>query len=196
MRTRVVALAAATATALSGCSMLSPGGDSSESQSQSSGSGEESESSGTVNADTEKSGAKAANIDTDNPPKAIASVTLDRLNHDTVEETKVELVELRKDTNVMLATFRLTGEGRGTEPTSAFALLGNNSFRPVFVDMENMEKYRNVNDLTSSDIGVEAPLGQPLYMFTAFPLPRAGVETMDLQIVSARAEIVDVPMPK
>src|SRR5690606_38498590 len=108
----------------------------------------------------------------------------------------VELVELRKDTNVILATFRLTGEGRGTEPVSAFDLLGNKSFRPVFVDMENMEKYRHVTDLTSSDLGVEAPLGQPVYMFTAFPLPREGVETMDLQIVSARAEIVDVPMPK
>ncbi|WEV77335.1 hypothetical protein O9K63_12135 [Janibacter cremeus] len=195
MRTRVVALAAATAAALSGCSMLDQASDSSDSNSQSTGSGDGAESSG-PEGDPEENGAKAANIDTENPPEAIASVTLDRLNHDTVEETKVELVELRKDTNVMLATFRLTGEGRGTESTSAFDLLGNNSFRPVFVDMENMEKYRNVTDLTSSDIGVEAPLGQPVYMFTAFPLPREGVETMDLQIVSARAEIVDVPMPK
>lgn len=195
MRTRVVALAAATAAALSGCSMLDQASDSSDSSSQSTGSGDGAESSG-PEGDPEENGAKAANIDTENPPEAIASVTLDRLNHDTVEETKVELVELRKDTNVMLATFRLTGEGRGTESTSAFDLLGNNSFRPVFVDMENMEKYRNVTDLTSSDIGVEAPLGQPVYMFTAFPLPREGVETMDLQIVSARAEIVDVPMPK
>lgn len=195
MRTRAVALAAATATALSGCSMLQQDADSS-SESQSSGSSEGSESSGTVNADTEKNGAKAANIDLENPPEAIASVTLDRLNHDTVEKTKVELVELRKDTNVMLATFRLTGEGRGTEDARAWDLLGDTSFDPVFVDMENMEKYHNVDDLTSSDTYTEAPLGQPLYMFTAFPLPREGVETMDLQIVSARPEIVDVPMPK
>ncbi|WP_338749309.1 hypothetical protein [Janibacter alittae] len=193
MRTRVVALAAATATVLSGCSMLEQ--DESASDSSQSQSAEGSESS-SDNADAEENGAKAANIDLDNPPEAIAEVTLDRLNHDTVEETTVELVELRRDDNVMLATFRLTGEGRGTQLTSAYDLLGDTGFDPVFVDMDNMEKYRNVDDLTSDSVLTKAPLGDPLYMFTAFPLPREGVEAMDLQILSARPEIVDVPMPQ
>lgn len=192
MRMRAIALAAAAATALSGCSMLPSGGDSSDS----SGSSGSEQSSGTVNSDTEENGAKAANIDLANPPEAIASVTLDRFNHDTVEKTTVELVELRRDTNVMLATFRMTGEGRGTEVTEAYDLLGGNGFYPVFVDMENMEKYKSIRDLTSDVTEVGAPLGQPVYVFTAFPLPREGVKTMDLQILSTRPEIVDVPMPQ
>ena len=152
--------------------------------------------SGSDGEDTDANGAKDAAIDPDDPPEAIAETSLKNLNAGDVDSTTVELVELRRDDNVMLATFRLTGKGRGTENQSAYDLLGENSFDPVFVDMENMEKYTKVDDLTSDAVFTEAPLGQPVYMFTAFPLPREGVDTMDLQVLSARPEIVDVPMPE
>lgn len=196
MRTRVVALAAATATALSGCSMLSSDSDSSGSSgssesSQSEGSGEGSE----VNADTQENGAIEAGFDPANPPEPIAKSTM-VTNQGDVETTTIELLELRRDENVMLATFRLTGEGRGTETLSASELLGLNGFEPVFIDMKNMEKYKAVDDLTSAIHAAQAPLGEPVYMFTAFPLPREGVETMDLRAAPSAPAIKDVPMPK
>jgi len=187
MKTHVTTLAVAVTVALSGCSML--GGDDEAGSSSS-------ESSGVVNGDTSKNGAKEAGIDLKNPPKAIGETTLRAIDSENVDTTTVELLELRRDDNVMLATFRLTGDGRGTEMASAYDLLGESSFEPVFVDMKNMEKYRNVDDLTSDSVYTEAPLGEPVYMFTAFPLPREGVDTMDLQVQSARPEIVDVPMPR
>ena len=104
MRTRVFALGAAAALALSGCSLV--GGDDDAGSSSST-------SSGVVNGDASTNGAKAAGIDLDNPPKPMAELRL-QINGDDVETTKVELLELRRKDNVMLATFRLTGDGRGT----------------------------------------------------------------------------------
>lgn len=186
MRTRAIALAAAAATALSGCSML--GGDDEDKESGSP------ESSGVVNGDANENGAKEAGLDTSKPPKPIAEATL-RRNSDVIESTKIELLELRRDDNVMLATYRLTGEGRGTEPQDAGDLLGTHTFEPVFIDMKNMEKYRNIDDMTSS-LDASAPLGDPVYVFTAHPLPRKGVTSMDLQVTSVLASIEDVPVPK
>ena len=194
IRISAIALSAAAAVALTGCSL----GGSDQASGDDSGNAAHSAQNAAAEGegvDAEESGAKDAGIDPDDPPEAIASTTL-QVNEGDVDSTKVELVELRRDENVMLATFRLTGQGRGTEDTSAFDLLGDHSFDPVFVDMKNMEKYTKVDDLTSNDIAVEAPLGKPVYLFTAFPLPRQGVDTMDPQVLSARPEIVDVPMPK
>lgn len=194
VRISAIALSAAAAVALTGCSLggtdQASGSDSGDAAHSAQHAAAQSD-----GVDAEESGAKDAGIDPDDPPEAIASTTL-HVNEGDVDSTKVELVELRRDENVMLATFRLTGQGRGTEDTTAFDLLGDHSFDPVFVDMKNMEKYTKVDDLTSNDIAVEAPLGKPVYLFTAFPLPRQGVDTMDLQVLSARPEIVDVPMPK
>lgn len=186
IRRRAIALGAATAVALSGCSMLGDGGgDGSDASSTS----------GVVNGDANTNGAKSAGIDLKNPPKPIAEAMIS-VSQDDIDETKVELLELRRDDNVMLATFRLTGEGRGTESKTAFKLLGWNSFAPVLIDMKNLEKYQHVGDLTSSDTQAEAPLGQPVYVFTAFPLPRDGVTEMDLRVTSESPAIEDIPMPK
>lgn len=187
MRTRAIALGAAAALALSGCSML--GGDDEGADASSS------QTSGVVTGNPDENGAKTAGIDLENPPAAIAEATV-KINNDSVDETKIDLLELRRDDNVMLATFRLTGQGRGTESKSAFKLLGWNSFQPVLIDMKNLEKYRHVEDLTSSGTEVTAPLGQPVYMFTAFPLPRDGVTAMDLRVTSESPSIEDIPMPQ
>lgn len=186
MRTRAIALGAAAALTLSGCSMLS--GDDGDTDGTS-------QTSGVVTGNPDENGAKAAGIDLDNPPAAIAEATV-TVDRDSIEETKIELLELRRDDNVMLATFRLTGEGRGTEKKSAFRLLGWSSFSPTFVDMKNLEKYRHVDDLTSDETEAEAPLGQPVYLFTAFPLPREGVTEMDLRVTSEAPAIEDIPMPQ
>jgi len=191
IRISAIALSAAAAVALTGCSL---GGTDQASGSDSAQSAQNAATGGDGE-DAEASGAKDAGIDPEDPPEAIASTTL-HVENDDVDSTKVELVELRRDENVMVATFRLTGQGRGTEETSAFELLGEHTFAPTFVDFTNMEKYTNVTDLTSNDITAEAPLGKPVYVFTAFPLPRQGVDTMDLQLISERPEIVDVPMPE
>jgi hypothetical protein len=190
IRRRAIALGAATAVALSGCSMLGGGDDGGSADSSSS-----SQTSGAVTGDADANGAKAAGIDLKNPPKAIAEQTI-RVDQDSVDETKVELLELRRDDNVMLATFRLTGTGRGTEDKTAFKLLGWTSFAPVLIDMKNLEKYKHVEDLTSDEITAAAPLGQPVYMFTAFPLPRDGVTEMDLRVTSESPAIEDIQMPK
>ena len=186
MRTRVFALGAAAALALSGCSLV--GGDDDAGSSSST-------SSGVVNGDASTNGAKAAGIALDNPPKPMAELRL-QINGDDVETTKVELLELRRKDNVMLATFRLTGDGRGTEPTSAFYLLGAGNFEPTFIDMKRLEKYEHVSELTSSVTEATAPLGEPVYVFTAFPLPREGVTEMDLHVTSAAPAIEAVPMPQ
>lgn len=187
MHTRAIALGAAAVLALSGCSML--GGDDEGAGSSSS------QTSGVVTGNPDENGAKTAGIDLDNPPAAIAEATV-QINNDSVDTTKIELLELRRDDNVMLATFRLTGEGRGTENKSAFKLLGWSSFEPVLIDMKNLEKYRHVDDLTSDATEASAPLGQPVYVFTAFPLPRDGVTAMDLRVTSESPAIEDVPMPQ
>lgn len=187
MRTRAIALGAAAALALSGCSML--GGDDEGAGSSSS------QTSGVVTGNPDENGAKTAGIDLENPPAAIAEATLN-VDRDAIEETKIELLELRRDDNVMLATFRLTGSGRGTEKASGYDLLGNSSFAPVFIDMKNLEKYRHVEDLSSDEVDASAPLGQPVYLFTAFPLPRDGVTAMDLRVTSESPAIEDIPMPQ
>lgn len=180
----MVALVVATATAVGGCSVLDSEDDSSSSTS-----------SGVVTGDANENGAKQAGIDLENPPKAIADGTIKDVGDD-IDSTKIELLELRRDEHVMLATFRLTGDGRGNEKTSAFKLLGQSSFRPVFLDMKNLEKYRHVDDLTSDEVDATVPLGEPVYLFTAFPLPRDGVKTMDLRVTSDSPVIEDIPMPK
>lgn len=187
IRARAIALGAATAVALSGCSMLGAGDDDGSDASSS-------PTSGVVNGDASANGAKAAGIDLKNPPKAIAEATI-TVDQDSIDTTKIELLELRRDDNVMLATFRLTGTGRGTESKTAFKLLGWSSFAPVLIDMKNLEKYKHVDDLTSDEVKAEAPLGQPVYMFTAFPLPKDGVTEMDLRVTSESPSIEDIPMP-
>jgi hypothetical protein len=95
----------------------------------------------------------------------------------------------------MLATFRLTGEGRGNEEKNASQLLDYSTFRPVFIDMKKLEKYRHVDDLTTQAGNVKARLGEPVFLFTAFPLPREGVTSMDLQMTGATPVVPDIPMP-
>ncbi|MFX4286331.1 hypothetical protein ACQBJO_17010 [Janibacter sp. G349] len=190
MRTRVFALGAAAALALSGCSLV--GGDDTGSDASSSSS---STSSGVVNGDASTNGAKEAGIDLDNPPKPMAEATI-KINQNSIDETKMELLELRRSDNVMLATFRLTGTGRGTEVQSAFRLLGMTSFDPTFIDMKRLEKYQHVGQLTSNMVQAKAPLGEPVYVFTAFPLPKDGVSELDLRMTSDSPSIEAIPMPK
>lgn len=186
VRTRAIALSAAGAVALSGCSMM--GGDDEANSSSSS-------SSGVVDGDANENGAKTAGIDLDNPPKPVAEATIKNVS-DSIDSTKIELLELRAEDNVMLATFRLTGDGRGNEKQSAFDLLGSSSFDPVFIDMKKLEKYTSIDDLTSDTVEAAAPLGEPVYLFTAFPLPKDGVSSMDLRVTSESPSIEDIPMPK
>lgn len=196
MRTRAIALAAATGVALSGCSMIGAedaGGDSTTATSESSQSAEGSQDA--AEEEPSENGAAQAGFDAENPPEPIGQLKLTNVD-DVVESTTIDLLQLRRDENVMLATFRLTGEGRGAEGTTAFSLLGDESFRPVFIDLENMEKYNSIADLTSNYARATAPLGEPVYLFTAFPLPREGVTEMDLQVVSTAQVIEDVPMPE
>lgn len=194
MRTRIVALAAATATALSGCSMLPTDGDSSGS----SGSSESSESgqgSGGESGEATTQTALAAGIDPQDPPEPIAKGTF-RPNSDDVESTTIELVKLTPKDNVLLAVFRFTGEGRGNEMTSIYDLIGDQPFNPVFIDLKNLEQYENVDDLTTEVVTTKAPLGDPVYLFTAFPLPRDGVTEMDLRLTPQSGAIEGVPMPQ
>lgn len=198
MRTRVVALAAATATALSGCSMLSSDGDSSgssgSSESSQSGQGSGGDSEGESGEATTQT-ALASGIDPEDPPKPIAEGTYTP-NGDEVESTKIELVKLQPKDNVMLAVFRFTGDGRGNADASVYDLMGGRSFEPVLIDLENLEKYTIVEDLSSNSVYTEAPLGEPFYFFTAFPLPRDGVESMDLRLAEQMGAVEDVPMPQ
>lgn len=186
-RIRLIAVASSAVFVLGGCSIL--GGDDSDSSSSSSSSGDASSVTGDEN------GAKTAGIDLENPPPPIAETTLP-VGKDDVDTTTIELLELKRDDKVMLATFRLTGSGSGNEPKSAFALLGSSTFRPVFIDMDRLEKYRNVDDITTSMTDAEAPLGEPVYVFTAFPLPRDGVSSLDLQITPDTATIDDIALPQ
>lgn len=197
--TRAVAAAAGMGLLLGGCSMLEgdDGADGGSSASQSDGGSEDTSDGGEGSAVTgDENGAKQAGIDLENPPKPIAEVTLPIADEDDIDSTKVELLELKRHENVMLATFRMTGEGRGNKVTSVFRLLGGSGFRPVFIDMENLEKYRNVSGLTSNENDTKASLGEPVFIFTAFPLPREGVEVMDLQVSGGAPVIPDVPMPQ
>lgn len=188
-----MALGAATAIALGGCSM-GEGDDDATSDAAPTASGSSAE---PTNADPGENGAKQAGIDLENPPKAIAEASLrpSGSSSDHIDSTTLELVELRKDDKVMFAVFRLTGTGRGTGQAQASHLLGSIFFQPVFLDMENLEKYKHIRDLTSS-LNASAPLGEPVYVFTAFPLPREGVDSMDLRITDELPTIEDVPMPE
>ena len=188
MRTRVIAVAAAAATALSGCSMLSTDGDDS-------GSSSSDESSVVEGGEESAKTALAAGVDPEDPPEPVATGTFSP-SSDDVDTTTIELVKLQPKDNVMLATFRLTGEGRGNASTSVYDLLGGQRFSPVFVDLDNLEKYKNIEDLSTDNFSTKAPLGEPVYVFTAFPLPRSGVEQMDLQLTQQSGSIEGIPMPK
>ena len=184
---RPVAVLALSATVLAGCL---PGGD----DDNATGGESAQQTSGAVTGNPED-GAKQVGIDLENPPAAIAEMTMKLSGRNEVESTKIELLELKRHENVMLATFRLTGEGRGNEEKNAHQLLGYSSFQPVFIDMKKLEKYRHVDDLTTRPGNVKARLGEPIFMFTAFPLPRDGVTSMDLQMTGAAAVVADIPMP-
>lgn len=185
---RPVAVLALSATVLAGCL---PGGD--DETSSGNGAGEQ-QTSVAVTGNPED-GAREAGIDLANPPAPIAKVTFKPSGQDDIDTTTIELLELKRHENVMLATFRLTGEGRGNEEKNAHQLLGYSSFQPVFIDMKKLEKYRHVDDLTTRPGNVKARLGEPIFMFTAFPLPRDGVTSMDLQMTGAAAVVADIPMP-
>ncbi len=203
MRTRAVALAAAAATTLSGCSMLtgaqesdSTGASQSAGSSESSGGSASDQSSGDEGGDATTTTALAAGIDPENPPKPIAKGVFRPTDSKTVESTTIELIKLQPKDNVMLAVFRFTGEGRGTESTSIRRLMGDHEFKPVLIDLKNLEKYSTIKDLSTVDWMTKAPLGESMYYFTAFPLPRDGVETMDLRLSDQMGAIEGVRMPQ
>ncbi|TWD16535.1 hypothetical protein FB557_0058 [Marihabitans asiaticum] len=191
---RAAAAMAGATVLLGGCSLVEDAtGSGEESSASSEGSAAGESADGSVTGD--ESGAKQAGIDLENPPKPIAEVTVRPSGDDDIDSTKIELLELRRDDNVMLATFRLTGDGRGNESKTMSRLLGYSSFEPVFIDMDKLEKYSNVSDLTSSN-NAKAPLGEPVYAFTAFPLPRDGVTSMNLQMTRGAPTVDDIPMPE
>ena len=199
----VVADAAITATAVAGCAggndtgtkapdeatTAVPTTAATEAPGDEASGGEPTTTEGDAKADPEENGAAQAGIDLDNPPEPIGEVTMP-VNAKGISKVKVEVLELRKRDNVLLATFRFTPEGSTSEDVSIFKLLGNHSFRPELVDLKNLKKYGHVEELTGDVTAARSEVVESLYAFTAFPIPPADVTTIDMR-VSDQAPLIE-----
>lgn len=144
--------------------------------------------------DPQKNGAAQAGIDLADPPDPIGEVTVP-IDEDGITETKVEVLEAKKRGKVLLVTFRFTPEGTTSNDVSIYGAMGNHSFSPELIDLENLKKYKYVPSHTVDDIAVSGKVGEPLYGYTSFPLPPDDLEAIDMKVSELAPPIEDFPLP-
>lgn len=151
--------------------------------------------SASASTDSEASGADDAGIDPGDPPEALASTTLNRGGDGGVDSVLIEIVGMRHVENVLVMTVRLTasGDDSGTDPVSAFKVLGG-TFYPSLIDYANLKKYDFVPGLNSDVTAVLAPIGTAMYLSATFAYPQ-DADTVEVVISPGITPIADVPVP-
>ncbi len=144
--------------------------------------------------DPEKNGAAKAGIDLENPPDPIGEVMVP-IDQNGVTRTKVEVLEAKRRGKVLLVTFRFTPEGTTSDEVSIFKSMGEHSFAPALIDLDNLKKYQHVPALTVNDVAAKVKIGEPLYGFAAFPPPPDDVNAVDMMVTDLAPPIEDLPLP-
>lgn len=149
---------------------------------------------GETSGDPATNGAAQAGIDLADPPDPIGEVIVP-IGHDGIDETKVEVLEAKKRGKVLLVTLRFTPEGTTSDGISIFSAMGEQSFAPALIDLDNLKKYEYVPTLTSGAVVAKVKVGEPLYGFTAFPLPPDDLTSIDMKVSELAPTIEDLPLP-
>lgn len=134
-------------------------------------------------------GAKAAGIDLDNPPKAIASMTVPGTPKGDVKDTLVELVRFEERGKVLLAVFRLTPHGTA-EDVSANAAV---QWDPTMVDLTNLKSYDSVSELTHGYL-TDLVMNEPNYLMAGFAIPEH-TDTIDIGVSDEGVRMEGVKLP-
>lgn len=144
--------------------------------------------------DPETNGAAKAGIDLENPPDPIGEVVVP-IDQDGVTQTKVEVLEAKRRGKVLLVAFRFTPEGTTSDEVSIFKSMGEHSFAPALIDLDNLKKYQHVPALTVDEVAAKVSVGEPLFGFAAFPPPHDDVDTVDLLVSDLAPPIEDLQLP-
>ena len=194
----LVASAIAAALALTGCS----GGDS-DAESNTNTSGTTASATGGGSESTEATtSAAAAGIDASNPPKAIATRTLPANPHEELASVKVDLVQLKRDGQVVKAVFGLTPTfvpGATQKQTSLFGAMSNTGPDTRLVDPVNLKLYRMLEEgpgqrLESDLVHTKLIAGTTTYYWAVLTAPPESVSKVNVAFGQGVDMLMDIPI--
>ncbi len=200
---RLIVAAALTALALTGCS---GGGDDTPSGSPSAGGSASSSgapsTSGSAAPSAVPSSAETSGIDPQNPPEPIASATVPAVSpgeSDPKATLTVDLLGLKRQDDLVVATFAFTPSSTDDEADWLYAWLGGQGWSPYLVDTKNLTRHDVVKSkdgvsFASDYQGSKFSSGQTWYAFAAFAAPPTDVTTVDVAAVDGAPAFTEVPI--
>lgn len=203
LRAVSAALAITAALTMSGCSLVgkepasNPAGSASAGASgasgAASGAASGSKPGGAVNAD-------AVNIDPDNLPPSLGTVTVPAVVKDDPAATmEVNLLGLRRQDKVVVATYSFVVKSdKSTTARWLYSYLGDKGWKPTLVDTKNLKLHDVLEGdggkaMTESQGSMFAP-GQTYFAYAAFAAPPADVTDMTVKAVDGGAAFLAVPL--
>jgi hypothetical protein len=110
----------------------------------------------------------------------------------------VDVLALKRKDKLLILTAAVTPKNSLAEPQSLFRVLGNHSWFPKLIDTTNLKQYAVVRSggsrLATSDLGVEAASGQPMFVYAVFAAPPADVTSINVLFADGIPALTDVPI--
>jgi hypothetical protein len=107
------------------------------------------------------------------------------LDNDQQARLKIDVLGLKRQGKVLVLTAALTPTTSQTDALNLYEMLGQQSWQPQLIDVNNLKLYRvataGSGELRSKDIGDRVPSGSTLLVEATFAAPPAGVDALNLQ---------------
>jgi hypothetical protein len=107
------------------------------------------------------------------------------LDNDQQALLKIDVLGLKRQGKVLVLTAALTPTTSQTDALNLYEMLGQQSWQPQLIDVNNLKLYRvataGSGELRSKDIGDRVPSGPTLLVEATFAAPPAGVDALNLQ---------------
>jgi hypothetical protein len=107
------------------------------------------------------------------------------LDNDQQALLKIDVLGLKRQGKVLVLTAALTPTTSQTDALNLYEMLGQQSWQPQLIDVNNLKLYRvataGSGELRSKDIGDRVPSGSTLLVEATFAAPPAGVDALNLQ---------------
>ncbi|MBW3648728.1 MAG: hypothetical protein KY440_13335 [Actinobacteria bacterium] len=145
----------------------------------------------------------AAGVEQFDPEDALVQQTL-TLPQSPQDKVDIGVLSLEVEGQVMFLRLAVTpdfGSESDSKALSLFTSLGQTTFAPTLVDVENLKEYAVVQAgsgkrWASSDLGTTSMNGTPMLAYAVFAAPEDDISSIDVRVTDFWPAFTDVPITR
>jgi len=148
-------------------------------------------------------GKSGAGVETFDAGAALATqtVTLPKNPEDRITLAVLSLTVQGKVMVLRLAITPNLASKSDSDSVSLFSSLGQTTFGPTLVDVENLKEYGVISadsggNWSSNDVGTEAQNGTPLFAYAYFAAPEDDIDDIDVRVTDFWPAFTNVPITR